>query len=232
MGYYLDAIKSIKIPTSIEEVWGFFNNITFPVAVLAIGLIVLFAIQGYKIFHSFLYVASCIAFAYAGHLYLAPLAAKFVTPYIPSYIPINVDIIVALLCAITAFLITKYAYRFMVFILGGGVGYVAGYFFVAGFMASKLSTLSFLNHWIANIVVGIVLGLMCALFFAIAFKHIYILGFSIGGMGLAGYIIYKLVLSSPNNIAMFCFVGVACVIGIFAAHHQYVEEDKCTEFYF
>jgi hypothetical protein len=73
---------------------------------------------------------------------------------------------------------------------------------------------------------------MCALFFVIAFKHIYIIGLSVGGMGVIGYILYKLTMGTPNKIVMLCFIGVALVIGMFAAHHQYVEDDKETQFYF
>ena len=232
MNSILDAIKNVDIPTSPSEILTFINNISFPIAVLAIGFIVLFAIQGYKIFKSFLFVASCIAFAFVGKTYLGPITAKYVGPYIPSNISINVDIIVALLCALIAFLITKYAYRFMIFILGGGVGYVAGHFFVAGFLARKLPSLGFLSSSLANIVVGVVLALMCALFFVIAFKHIYIIALSIGGMGAVGYILYKLIMVNPNKLVMLCFIGFCCGIGIFAARHQYIEDDKATQFYF
>lgn len=229
---YLEAIKNIKIPTGLSEILTFINTISFPVAVLAIGFVVLFAIQGYKIFKSCLYVASCIAFAFVGNLYLGPIADKFISPYIPEGIYINLGVIVAVLCALTAFLITKFAYKIMIFILGGGVGFALGYFFLGGFLARKLPSLAFLSHWVANIIVGIVLGLICALFFVVAFKHIYIIGFSIGGMGLVGYILYKLIIGSPNKIVMFCFIGVAAVIGIFVARHQYVEDEKATQYYF
>lgn len=232
MNSYLEAIKSIKIPTSPPEIWAFINSISFPVAVLAIGLIVLFAIQGYKIFKTFLYVASCVAFAFVGNLYLGPLAAGFVNPYIPATFPIDIGIIVALICALIAFLITKFAYKLMIFLLGGGVGYALGHFYVTGFLASKLPSLAFLSNWLANIIVGIVLGLMCALFFVIAFKHIYIIGFSVFGMAGAGYILYKLIIGAQNNIVLICFVSVAAIAGIFAARHQYIEDDKATQFYF
>ena len=232
MNSYLEAIKNIKIPTSPTEIWAFINSISFPVAVLAIGLLVLFAIRGYKIFRSFLFLASCIAFAFIGNLYVPPLVMRFVGSHLPQNLPIDYGVVIAFVCALIAFLITKFAYKLMIFLLGGAVGYLAGHFFVTGFLARKLSSLSFLNHWVSNIMVGVVLGLMCALFFVIAFKHIYILGFSIGGMGVVGYILYKLVLEVPNRTALICFVAVGCVAGIFAARHQYIEDDKATQFYF
>ena len=232
MNSILEEIKNVDIPTSPGEILTFIDNLSFPVAVLAIGFIALFAIQGYKIFISFLFVASCMAFAFVGKMYLGPIADKFVGPHIPATISIDLGIVVAFLCALVAFLITKFAYRFMIFLLGGGVGYAVGYYFLAGFLARKLPTLSFLSHWAANIVVGVVLAIMCALFFVIAFKHIYIIGLSVGGMGVIGYILYKLTMGTPNKIVMLCFIGVTLVIGMFAAHHQYVEDDKETQFYF
>ena len=232
MNSILEAIKNVDIPTTPGEILTFLNTISFPVAVFAIGFIVLFAIQGYKIFKSFLFVASCMAFAFIGKTYLGPIVEKFAGPHIPATISIDLSIVTAFLCALIAFLITKYAYKLMIFLLGGGVGFLAGYYFVAGFLARKLPTLGFLSHWVANIVIGAVLALMCALFFVIAFKHIYIIGLSVGGMGVVGYILYNLVMGTHNRIVMFSFIGVAMVLGMFAAHHQYVEDDKETQFYF
>ncbi len=226
------ALKDVNITFSLDGVLDFINNMSFPVASVAIGLLVLLAVQGYKIFKSVIYVIAAVGLGFAGHLYLAPRVSGAIVSRLPEGFSFDVDVAIAFLCAMIGVLLAHFAYKFIVFCLGGAVGYCIGYFYVAGVLADYFSNLPFLSNNIAYIAVGCVCGLIVAIFFLICFKHLYIVASSIGGMGLASYILFRIVMPGHDISIAFDFVILGVVIGIFMMIHQFQEEKKLEEFQF
>ena len=229
---YLNALKDVNITFTLNGALDFINNMSFPVATVAIGLLVLLSVQGYKIFKSLIYVISAVGLAFAGHLYLAPRVLGFIEPIIPDSIPIDVSVTIALLCAIIGVLLAHFAHQFIVFCLGGIVGYLIGYYWAAGVIAGYFKSLPFLNNNIAAIIIGAVCALIVAIFFIIAFKHLYIILSSIGFMALSAYILVRVLLPGAGNGWLFAFIAIGAVIGVVLMVHQFDEEEKAHEFKF
>lgn len=232
MPEYITAFKEINITFTPEGIWEFINSMSFPVATVVIGLLVLLAVQGYKIFKSVIYVISAVGLAFVGHAYIAPKLSGFITPHVPESISLDVDVAIAFLLAMVGVLLAHVAYNFMVFCIGGGVGFLVGYFYVAGLLANHFTNLAFLSHKYVVIAVGVVCAIMVAILFLLAFKHLYIIGTSIGCMGLSGLILCKTLMPGEGHVVAAVFIGFAAVIGIFMMRHQYIEEEKTHEFHF
>ena len=229
---YLKALKSIDISFSLSGIWDFINNMSFPVATVVIAGLVLFAVQGYKIFKSLVHVIAAVGFGFAGHLYLAPRVSGLVESRLPASISIDIDVVIALVCAIIGLLLAHFAYDFIVFCIGATTGYFVGYSYLAGVLERYFSNLTFLTSKVAHIVVGCVLALIVAIFFMIVFKQLYIIATSIGFMCLASLILAKTVMVGNSNSVLFGFIAIGAVIGVFMMVHQFDEEDKVNEFKF
>ena len=229
---YIKALKDVDITFTLDGILDFFNNLSFPVASVIIGLLVLMAVQGYKIFKSVVHVIAAVGLGFAGHLYIAPHVVGYIQPHVPESWMLDVSVVIALLCALFGVLLGHIRYDFVVFSLGGVVGFATGYYFLGKKIAEYFYNISFLNNWIAHVVVGIVLGLMLAILFLLLFKQIYIIGSSLGCMALASYLLFKEVLPGQNIYIAFGFIAVGVVIGVFMMMHQFEEEEKTQEFNF
>lgn len=229
---YVKALKDINVPLSLDGIWDFLNNMSFPVATVAIGLLVLLAVQGYKIFKSLTYVVAAVGLGFAGHLYLAPRVADFIIPKIPESVSIDVNVAIAFLCAMFGVLIAHFSHEFVVFCLGGACGYAIGYFIVAGKLAAYFTSIPFLTHKFAYIGVGVVCALMLAIFFLLTFKYLYIIGSSVGLMILSCYILFKQMMPEGDGKISVGFMAVGALIGIFMMIHQFSEENRDDNFNF
>ena len=229
---YLMAIKNVNITFTVDGILDFINNMSFPVASIAIGLLVLLAVQGYKIFKSVIYVVAAVGLGFAGHLYLAPRVSGAIVSRLPEGFSFDVDVAIAFLCAMIGVVLAHFAYKFIVFMLGGAIGFCIGYFYLGAMLANYFSSLPFLANKIAYAVVGCVCGLAVAVFFLICFKHLYIIGTSLGCMALACYILFKILMPGQDMSIGFDFIILGVVIGIFMMIHQFQEEKKLEEFQF
>lgn len=229
---YLKEVKNINVSLDPGKIWDSLNNLSFPVAAVAIGLLVLLAIQGYKIFKSLIHVGAAVGFAYVGHLYLAPKVVGYITPHIPESWGIDFGVVIALLCAIFALLVVHLRYDFAIFCCGGLTGYLAGFYFAAPKLAAYFDKITFLGHIYAKYGVAVLCALMAAILFLILFKNIYIVVSSIGCMSLAGYLLYKEVTPDQSNLVAFGFIALGVIIGVFMMVHQFEEEGKSHEYDF
>lgn len=230
---YLKALKDIHIDLSLGGIWDFINNMSFPIATVAIAVLVLFAVQGYKIFKSLVHVIAAVGLGFVGHLYLAPRVCGLVESRLPAeFAAVDLDVIIALVCAMIGLLLAHFAYDFIIFCIGAAAGYLVGYYYVAGLVQNYFPDLGFLASNIAHIAVGCVCALIVSIFFMIIFKHLYIITSSIGFMALAGYILSKAVMEGDNNSVAFGFVAIGVVIGVFMMVHQFDEEEKTNDFKF
>ena len=229
---YLKALADIHIEFSVSGVLNFINNLSFPVATVAIGLLVLLAVQGYKIFRSVIYVIAAVGLGFVGHIYLAPRVSGLIVSRLPEGWLIDVDVVIAFLCAMFGVLIAHLAHDFVVFCMGGAAGFIIGYFFVASKLADYFFKLEFLRSKLAYLGVACVLGMMVAIIFLLLFKHMYIIVTSVGFMALSGYLLYKEVMPDHKLSIAFGFVAVCIVIGVFMMVHQFEEDQKRTEFMF
>ena len=229
---YLMAVKNVNITFTFDGIMDFINNMSFPVASVAIGLLVLLAVQGYKIFKSVIYVVAAVGLGFAGHLYLAPKVSGAITARLPEGFSLDADVAIAFVCAMIGVLLAHFTYKFIVFLIGGVVGYCVGYFYLAGVLANYFFSLPFLSNKIAYIAVGCVCGLAVAIFFLICFMQLYIVASSLGCMALAGYILFKILMPGHEMSIGFDFVILGVVIGIFMMIHQFQEEKKLEEFQF
>lgn len=229
---YLKALTDIHFGLSVDGVLYFIRHMSFPVATVAIGLLILLAVQGYKIFRSLLYVVAAVGLGFAGHLYLAPRVSSIIVSKFPIVNAVDVDVAIAFICAMFGILIVHLTYEFVVFCMGGAAGFLLGYFFVAQKLAAYFFNLGFLKHKIAQIAIGCVCAMIVAILFLLLFKHLYIMITSVGFMGLSGYILYRQVMPTPKTAIAFGFIAVCAIIGIFMMVHQYEEEEKRTEYRF
>ena len=229
---YFKALKDVNIQFTEKGIGNFLDNSSFPVAVVTIALLVLLAVQGYKIFKSLIYVVAAVGLGFVGHFYLAPSIVKLVGSKIPANIPLNVSVAVAFICAMVGVLLAHVAHKFIIFCMGGAAGYCVGFFWVAGLLANHFTNLKFLGTRLAYIAVGCVCALILAIFFLLAFKYIYIFVSSIGFMGLAGYILSRQILPGSSYVVSICFATVGIIIGIFMMIHQFDEDEKSEEFKF
>ena len=100
---YFNALKDVNIQFTEKGIGNFLDNSSFPVAVVTIALLVLLAVQGYKIFKSLIYVVAAVGLGFVGHFYLAPLVLKLVGSKIPDSIPLDVSVCVAFVCRYACF---------------------------------------------------------------------------------------------------------------------------------
>lgn len=229
---YLKALKNIDVSFSVESILDFLKNMSFPVATVAIALLILFAVQGYKIFKSLIYVFASVGLAFAGHLYLAPRIVKLIGDRMPDSVPIEVSISVAFVCAMFGVFLAHFAHEFIIFCMGGVGGYCLGFYYVAGLLAKNFGNLQFLKTKLAYIIVGVVCALILAVFLLLFFKYLYIFITSVGFMGLAGYILSRHMITDTDPVFAICFATLGILIGFFMMIHQFDEEEKCQEFHF
>ena len=197
---------------------------------LAIAGLLLIAFEGYKLFKMALYAGGATAFAALGYLYLAPLVADYTKGMIPEIV--NTYVLVAVICGLVAVFLTKFAFNFMIMILGGGCGFLFGYMYVWRVLTAYFNTLEFLKLFPARCIIGGVFAAIAGLLFILIFKHVFMVGSGLGSAVFASILLRKVLVPGGDDNVKICFVVFGAILAIFAIIHQYKEEEKSQEFYF
>ena len=213
-----------KIP---PEVIAVYNNYKTVIILASICLLALFAFEGYKLFRMAIYAGSAFGFAYVGYMYLAPALHASVAEYIPNII--NFNAIVALLCAVIAIFLTRFAYNFMIMLIGGASGYLLGSMVVYTILVHYFNTLDFLRADYVKHIVGGIFAAIFGILFILLFKHVFMVMTSFGCLIDAALLLQTLLVPNADWNIKICFVIVAVAIAIFALVRQYKEEEKASE---
>lgn len=233
MGEIINLIQNFKVPTSIDEAWILLNSFSFRLSAVMIGVLVLLAIRGYKIFKSLIYIGASLGLAYIGKSVFATLIPDSVKALVPAELGIDFGVMIALVFAICGILLTRLAYRFTLFGLGGAVGFILGTKILSKVVVSTFTYLTFLNTPLATNIIGVLSALFCAVVFVLLFKYLYIIGTSIGCTILASLLLAIHLLPGGNDaVANFMFMVIGAIGGIIMMIHQFREEQKSYEIKF
>ena len=192
-----------------------------------ICLLMLLAVEGYKIFKMALYAGGAFAFAYLGYLFLVPKIPASILSMIPPVV--KPQFAVALACGLVALLLTRFARSLMMMILGGALGYYIGSTTMYGILVNYFNTLKFLQNDITKAIVGGVFAAIMAILFLLLFKHAFIIVSSIGGAATAAYLLYPMVIAAQTDSIRNGFLIGGVIIGVICLIRQYREEQKAQE---
>ena len=209
------------------EVMAIYNNYKTVVLMAAICLLALFAFEGYKLFKLVVYAGGAFGFAYVGYNFLAPLLAGSVGGMVPDII--NFNALVAILCAAVSIFLTRFAYNFMIALLGGGAGYLLGSMFIYKILIGYFNTLDFLKAEYVKHIIGGVFAAIFGILFILLFKHVFMILTSFGGLIDAALMLQMLLVPEADWNVKICFILVGVAIAIFAVVRQYKEEEKANE---
>ena len=235
----MDAIKNFDLvawfegmlakflPENLAQMYSAYRVVCL-LAVAAILL--LLAVQGYKIFKSLLYVAGAVGFAYLGYTYLLPLIPENYLGYIPEML--DASVLVAVVCALVAVFLTRVAYNFMIMLLGGGCGYLLGSIVIYDIIIKHFNTLTFLQLPAVKHIIGGVLASIFAVLFILLFKHLFMLITSFGGAACAAIVVQSILLPAADMPIKIAAIIVGIAFGIYCIVHQYKEEEKDLEIVF
>ena len=235
----LESIKNFDIIALIEStLLGFLpeNILTIYAANRAIFLLglafvlLLFAVQGYKIFKSLLYVAGAVGFAYVGYNFLLPYIPEDVLSFIPGML--DTGALVAVVCALVAVFLTRCAFPLMVMILGAGSGYLLGSMLIYNKLITYFHTLTFLQSPTVKYVIGGAIAAVFGIVFILMFKHLFMAVSSFGGSIIAALALQKIVCPAGDQNVLIAFAVLGCAFGIFCIVHQYKQEEKDMEIVF
>ena len=241
----LDKVKDVlmvgQVIDKLQGYWEKFNgafNIMDKYAeyksyilIVAICLLALIGFEGYKLFKMALRVLIPAGMACAGYLWIAPYVVEHY-PAIPGYEFIDIKALVAVVLALVGLLLVSVAYNFTVMIIGGACGYGFGYLYAWKVICNFFDSLEFLQKEMVGYIIGGVCAAVCILVFILIFKHMVIIGTSLGGLALAGVLLQKLAVPAADNQMKLCFALVGVAAGIIAAARQYKEDEKSFEFLF
>lgn len=209
------------------EVIVIYNNYKTVILMAAICLLALFAFEGYKLFKLVVYAGGAFGFAYIGYNFIAPLIAPSVEGIVPDII--NINALVAVLCAVVAIFLTRFAYNFVIMLLGGGAGYLLGSVAVYNILLGYFNTLDFLKAGYIKHIVGGIFAAIFGILFILLFKHVFMILTSFGGLIGAALLLQMLLVPSADWKIKICFILVGIAIAVFAVVRQYKEEEKANE---
>ena len=197
---------------------------------MLIGLFAFVAFEGYRMVRGCIYVGAGIGASGAAYI----LGGKVIPASLLTITPLGIQLkpIIALLCGVVAVLLVKYAYKIVVFFIGGAIGFAAGFFVVARLFVKIFKTLSFLNTLLAFLIIGGICAILCALIFVLIFKHVCMIGSGVGGMAVAVFLTGKLVMPTAPITVLICFALAGVIGGIFCTIYQYKTEERANEIIF
>lgn len=196
----------------------------------SICVLLLLAVQGYKLFKMLMYAGSAFLFAYIGLNFLAPKIPANYLSFVPA--GVKAEMLVAILCALIAVFLTRCAYNFMIMVLGGVAGYFLGAKVIYGMLIEHFHTLEFLKFDFIPHVVGGALAVVLAIIFILLFKHLFMTISSFGCSIAAGLILQSLVMPDAGTPIKIAFAVLGGAFGIYCIVHQYKEEEKDMEIVF
>lgn len=209
------------------EVIAVYNNYKPVVLMAAICLLVLFAFEGYKLFRLVVYAGGAFGFAYIGYNFIAPLLIPSLEGMVPDII--NINALVAVLCAVVAIFLTRFAYNFVIMLLGGGAGYLLGSMVVYKILVGYFDTLDFLKAGYVKHIVGGIFAAIFGILFILLFKHVFMILTSFGCLIDAALMLQMLLVPNADWTVKICFILVGIAVAVFAVVRQYKEEEKANE---
>ena len=212
------------------ELMAFYNANKVICLFAAMCILMLLAVQGYKLFKMLLYSGSAFLFAYLGFKFLAPQVTEAVVGLVPE--TIQVDVLVAIFCALFAVFLTRCAYSFMLMILGTVAGYFLGSSVIYNTMIKHFHTLTFLQNDIVKHVIGGIIGVIFAVLFILMFKHLFMVLTSFGCSVGSALILQTLLMPAADSTIKVAFAILGFVIGIYCVVRQYRDEEKDLEIVF
>ncbi len=246
MGDKLNSVlETAKSLISFEEIMGQINGLIskIPADILAfyeankilcligaICLLTLVAFEGYKLFKMVVYAGGAFVFGFIGLRYLAPEFPESIRTMVTNLV--DFDIAVAIVCALIAVFLCRFAYDFMIMILGGVAGYFLGSMYIYKLLISYFNTLDFLQNDVVKYVIGGIVSAMFSILFILLFKHIFMIFSSFGGMIGGAILLQSLLIPTGDDSIKISFVVLGAAVGVFALVHQYKEEEKANEFVF
>ena len=224
-----DQLYGMIPPVVIE----FYQSYSIPMLIALIALCVAISLEGYKIFKGLLYIVIPTGLSFVGFKFLAGIVMSNFGSQLPALpLGITYDVAISVVLAIIGVFLVKFAYKFTVMLLGGGVGFVLGYLIISGFIVKMFPTLAFLNTGAAKIIIGLVFAAMIGIVFILFFKHLYILITSLGFMALAGFLAATLIIPAAPITYKLVAVGLGLAVGIYSTIHQYNEEQRSQDIRF
>ena len=226
---YADKFAAM-IPPSVLNLYA---NYKTPLLIALIALCVMLSLEGYKIFKGTLYIVATTGLGFVGAQYVAGfVVAKFGAslPAIPYGITYEALIPVAM--AVIGVFLVKFAYKFTVMLLGGGLGFALGFFGVSAALTKMFPTLGFLSSASAKAIVGLVFAAIFGVFFILFFKHLFIITTSFGCMIAATSMACMILVPAASDDQKFMAAALGAIIAIYSTIHQYNEEQRATDIRF
>ena len=146
---------------------------------------------------------------------------------VPSIIDFSA--LVAVICAVIAIFLTRFAYDFMIAILGGAAGYFLGSMLIYNILVGYFDTLNFLKSPYVSYIVGGIFAAIFGILFITLFKHVFMILTSFGCMIDAALLLQVLLVPNADWNVKICFILVGVAVAIFAIVRQYKEEEKAME---
>lgn len=221
MNAILDSFKtSLTEAGAPEEVITLLTTYFFAVMLASAVALVVFAFWGFKIFRVCLPLGGAIAFGAVGNLLIAPLVTGAIggeALYLGSF-GIDIAAAIGVVCAILGAVIMGVFFKFALFLLGAGTGYVVGanVFYMIGNGATE----GFFASNVAFYIVAAVAALIVAILFVLLFKYIYIFVTSVGGLAEVGAIIALTLMVDIIPVVLYAAMAVGAIVGIFAMVYQ------------
>ena len=221
----LDQLKEKIMNLSLfKSVLNIYAQHRVLVLLAAACILVLLAFEGYKLFKMSVYGGGAFVFGLLGLWYLAPKLPDAVRTIVPDILAF--DALVALACALVAVFLARFAFKFMIMILGGVAGYFLCSMYIYNIMLNYFNTLDFLKMDAVKHIVGGVFAALLALIFLLMFKHIFMVGTSFGGMIGASIFVRMMLIPTAEDSIKISFIVLGVAVAIFAVIRQYKEEEK------
>lgn len=233
----LMQVKALGIPKSVDEAIAFVKALVFDVIgsldaiyILTIAICAaVVAFNGYKLFKMGLYVVAPVAFAYIARRY-----SGLILPHVDGFVPEYIDTLAVLMiiAGVVAVVLSRFARKFVVMLIGAAGGYIIGTRIVAGLVAAQFPTLTFLLHDISVKVFGVICAIIVGILFKLLFLHGFIIGTGIGGMAACGLLMGMAVMPTASKEILIGCIAVGALAGVFAVIHQYNEEEKANDIFY
>ena len=208
-------LNSLNLPIPAEYV--------VPALLAVVVVLAVVAYYGYWLFKKLFVIVGAAGFGVAGAMLVAPKLNEMLNLTLP--LGISFDAVVGVVCAIVGALLTAYAFKLSLFLLGAGAGFGAG-LIVSGLLKD---TVEFFATQTGVLVLGAVCALVAAILTVLLFRVLFILVTSVGGLALAGACLALAVMPEATIVIVAVFAAIGLVLGIFAARKQFLASGKQLE---
>lgn len=223
LGVYFNGLIDKLVGMIPAPLMAIYNEHKVLFLLALVCILALVAFEGYRFFRMLTYAGSAFLFGLVGYWYISPMVADTLQPMLPDVL--DVHVLVAVVCALVALLLCCIAFNLMIFILGGGAGFMLGTTVVYSFLVTFFSSLTFLQTDTVKYIVGGVLAVICALIFTLMFKILFMLATSFGGSIAAALILQSILVPGGDGNVKIAFAILGVVLGILALIRQRKQEN-------